>query len=87
MMNGYYCNNLFGGSWWLGFGLGFLMKIAFFVLLLLLIARLWKTRRTNETPSVREILAKRYASGELTYEEYLTMRSQLAEDAKKLEKE
>lgn len=40
MMNGYYCNNLFGGSWWLGFGLGFLMKVAFFVLLLLLIARL-----------------------------------------------
>jgi putative membrane protein len=72
-----------GGGWGWGFGFGWLVLIALAILVGWLVVNggrqppIARTRPPNPEPSALEILERRYASGELSDEQFERMRQRL----------
>jgi putative membrane protein len=66
--------------YWLGWPLGPLVMLGFWVVVILLVAGLIRNRRASQQPprtSALDILRVRYAKGEITREEFEGMRRDL----------
>lgn len=73
-----------GWGWWMGFGM--LMMVAFWIIVIWVVASVARrppdapaSGRPHREPTALEILEHRYASGEITDDEFERMRMRLAD--------
>ena len=80
--DGFGWDHMNGGSWG-GMGFGWLMMIGVALLILWLVRGSDGATATAHQPSALDVLAERYARGEITSEEYRERRGVLVQSRKK----